>query len=102
MKSQPLVAHGAEVAMQWKQLLNFCPYTHVFRSIKTAVQGKKLLQASKTGICIALLGFFCPLFWVPFILGTPLSELWFDMLHSGAFVAIGIGMFLWGIFAQRK
>jgi len=88
--------------MHWKQLFNFCPYSHVFRSIKTAVQEKRLPQASKTGIVIALLGIFCPLFWVPFISGKPLSELWFDIIHSGAFVAVGLGMFLWGVFAQRK
>ena len=88
--------------MNWKQLFNFCPYTHVVRSIKTAVQEKRLPQASKTGIFIALLGFFCPLFWVSFISGTPIGELWFDIIHSGIFVAIGIGMFLWGIFAQGK
>jgi hypothetical protein len=96
------MTHGLEITMNWKQLFNFCPYTHVFRSIKTAVQEKRLPQAAKTGIFIALLGFFCPLFWVPFILGTPLSELWFDILHSGAFVAVGIGMFLWGVLAQRE
>jgi len=91
-----------KTTVNWKQLFNFCPYTHVFRSIKTAVQEKRLPQASKTGIVIALLGFFCPFFWVPFISGKPLSELGFDIIHSGTFVAIGIGMFLWGIFAQRK
>ena len=91
-----------KIAMHWKQLFNFCPYTHVFRSIKTAVREKRLPQASKTGIFIALLGFFCPLFWVPFLSGKHISELWFDIIHSGIFVAIGIGMFLWGIFAQRK
>jgi len=90
------------MTMEWKQLFNFCPYTHVFRSIKTTVQGKKLPQAAKTGIFIALLGFFCPLFWVPFLSGKPIGELWFDLLHSGAFVAIGIVMFLWSVFAQRK
>jgi hypothetical protein len=74
----------------------------VFRNIKAAVQEKRLPQASKTGIFIALLGFFCPLFWVPFLSGKPLNELWFDIIHSGVFVAIGIGMFLWGIIAQRK
>jgi len=91
-----------EIAVNWKQLFNFCPYTHIFRSIKTAVQEKKLPNASKTGVFVALLGFFCPLFWVPFISGTPLRDLWFDMLHSGTFVVVGIGMFLWGIFAQNK
>jgi len=74
----------------------------VFRSIKTAVQEKKLPQASKTGIIIAVLGFFCPIFWGQFLSGKPLSELWFDVIHSGIFVGIGIGMFLWGILAQRK
>jgi hypothetical protein len=91
-----------EIFMEWKQLFNFCPYTHVVRSIKTAVREKKLPQASKTGLIIALLGLFCPLFWVPFISGKPLSELWFDVIHSGTFVVIGIGMFLGGIFVQRK
>ena len=94
--------HGMEVSMIWKQIFNVCPYTHVFRSFKAAVREKKLPQASKTGIFIALLGFFCPLFWFPFLSGTPLNEPWFDIIHSGIFVAIGIGMFLWGIFAQRK
>jgi len=88
--------------MNWKQLFNFCPYTHVFRSIKTAVQEKKLPQASKTGIFIALLGFFCPLFWVPFLSGKPLNELRFDIIHSGIFVVIGISMFLGGIIFQHK
>jgi len=88
--------------MVWKRLLSLCPYTHVFHSVKIVVREKKLPQAAKTGALIALLGFFCPLFWVPFLSGKPLGELWFDIIHSGAFVAIGIGMFLWGIFAQRK
>lgn len=54
-------------------------------------------QSARTGVIIALLGLFCPLFWVPFLRGEPLEKLWFDVLHSGAFVVIGITMFLWGV-----
>jgi quinol-cytochrome oxidoreductase complex cytochrome b subunit len=74
----------------------------VFRSVRLAIQEKRLPQASKSGITIALLGFFCPLFWIPFLSGKPVRELRFDIIHSGIFVVIGIGMFLCGILAQRR
>lgn len=83
--------------MRWKAIFNFCPYTHVFRTIRASIKEGKMPQSARTGVIIALLGLFCPLFWVPFLRGEPLEKLWFDVLHSGAFVVIGITMFLWGV-----
>lgn len=88
--------------MKIKKILNFCPYTHLYKTIKIAVTEKKIPQASKSGLIIALLGLFCPLFWVPFLSGTPIDELWFDIIHSSAFIVIGLGMFLYGFISQIK
>ena len=74
-----------------------CPYTHLWQAIKTAYKEKKLPASAKNGAMIALLGLFCPLFWMAYFRGASGSELLFHAAHSGAFVVIGVIMMLAGL-----
>ena len=80
-----------------KSLLNLCPYTHLWRVIKTAVKERTLPTSAKLGANIALLGIFCPLFWMALLRGASRSELIFHATHSGIVFTIGIVLMLVGM-----
>lgn len=84
-----------------KKLLKLCPYTHVFETVKKRNLPENSVKTIRTGSIIALLGMFCPLFWIPFLSGTPLDDLWFDVAHSSIFVCIGLGMMVYGFFKKN-
>ena len=75
-------------------LLNFCPYTHLWRTTKHAVTTRSLPQSARSGASIALLGLFCPFFWIALLSGASKSEILVHATHSGIVILIGIGMML--------
>ena len=58
------------------------PDTHRERDIRTRI---------KIGKAIALVGFFCPLFWITLFSGNTGPELYFNAAHSGVVMLVGLG-----------
>jgi len=80
--------------MKPTRLLNFCPYTHLWRAAKHAVTTRRLPQSARSGASIALLGLFCPFFWIALLSGASKGEILFHATHSGIVILIGIVMIL--------
>lgn len=78
-------------------LLNLCPYTHLWRAGKRMIVERKLPNAARTGAYVALLGLFCPLFWIALFTGASKGELIFHAIHSGVVILIGVTMLLVGL-----
>ena len=78
-----------------------CPYTMAGKKCVNAVTGKKEVKkvssckaeeykaGIKLGRNIALIGFFCPIFWGSVIMGAPASVILFNLTHSGIIIALG-------------
>jgi hypothetical protein len=80
-----------------QMLLSVCPYTHLWRVIKTSIAERKLPAATRQGAFITLLGIFCPIFWVALFTGASASELKFHAIHSGIVVLIGVVLMISGL-----
>lgn len=80
--------------MKPARLLNLCPYTHLWRAAKHAVTTRSLPRSARPGAGIALLGLFCPFFWIALLGGAGKGELLFHATHSGIVILIGIVMML--------
>lgn len=75
-----------------KSLMTYCPYTRLWGVTRDVITTKKLPESARPGALIALLGLFCPLFWIALFTGASRSELMFHATHSG--VVCGIGLLL--------
>lgn len=83
------------------QIFMSCPYTMAGKKCINAVTGKKeerkvssckseeYKAGIKLGRNIALIGFFCPIFWGSVIMGAPASVILFNLTHSGIIIALG-------------
>ncbi|WP_417250606.1 hypothetical protein [Celeribacter sp.] len=80
-----------------RALLSLCPYTHIWRAAKRAVLERKLPDSARPGATIALLGLFCPFFWVALFSGASKGELIFHACHSGLVFLIGVIMMVVGL-----
>nr|WP_309504444.1 hypothetical protein [uncultured Roseovarius sp.] len=80
--------------MKLGRLLDFCPYTHLWRATKRVVTTRKLPQSARSGASIALLGLFCPFFWIALLSGASKGEILFHATHSGVVILIGVVMVL--------
>ena len=85
-----------------KKLTTFCPYTHLWRIARSAVATRKLPESVKPGAYIALLGFFCPLFWTAYFTGADDTVLFFHATHSGVVFGIGILLMIVGLRKEKK
>ncbi|WP_168199271.1 hypothetical protein [Pseudorhodobacter turbinis] len=83
-------------------LLNLCPYTHLWRAGRRMITDRKLPESARPGACIALLGLFCPLFWIALFSGAGKGELIFHAIHSGVVFLIGIVMLLVGLAKESR
>ncbi len=84
-----------------KALVRLCAYTHLWRVIRSAIEERRLPASAKPGFSIALLGLFCPIFWIALFTGASKGELIFHACHSALVFLIGIGLMLIG-FSQRE
>ncbi|MDD3136446.1 MAG: hypothetical protein PHF64_08085 [Methanoregula sp.] len=84
-------------------LISCCPYTMIGKKILWILRGETgtpreqltnreiyLKNNIKIGYGIMLIGVFCPIFWISFLLGARGSELMFNAVHSGIVIMIGI------------
>ena len=92
-----------------------CPYKALGKKAMNAVKGNRQtvcepgsdrvgnLQAMvKMGRNIALIGFFCPIFWLSLISGVRGPQLKFNAIHSGVVVLIGIALMLRGKIGLKR
>ena len=77
----------------WHCLTDLCAYSHLWRILKA----RKLPASAKPGFTIALLGLFCPIFWIALLTGASRNELIFHGCHSGLVFAIGLTLMLKGL-----
>ena len=88
--------------MKLGSLLNLCPYTHLWRAMKRVVAERKLPSSARTGASIALLGLFCPFFWIALFTGASREELIFHGCHSGLVFLIGLVLMLNALARQQE
>jgi len=88
-----------------KTLIASCPYVFVGRkafgyirndpakakSVPDTDRERDILTRIKIGKAIALIGFFCPLFWITLFSGNRGPELYFNAAHSGVVILVGLG-----------
>ena len=83
-------------------IITACPYAIVGRNIlrnKESIelkgghiatsQEQQILQKVKLGRNIALIGVFCPFFWMALFSGASRDVVYFNAMHSGIVIAIG-------------
>lgn len=78
-------------------LLKMCPYSVLWKAIKVAINERRLPRSARQGALIALLGLFCPLFWIAYFNGASGKELIFHAVHSGTFVVVGLVLMVIGL-----
>lgn len=79
-----------------------CPYTIVGKRVfgkKESIEDKsqpiatqqeqQIIQGIKLGRNIALVGLFCPFFWIALFSRAPLDSVYFNAMHSGIVIAVG-------------
>jgi hypothetical protein len=49
-----------------------------------------LMGKVKSGLGISLIGIFCPFFWLSLISGAKMETLYFNAVHSGIVILIGL------------
>jgi len=85
-----------------KDLVTACPYTIVGRKVLgnkrsnedkcqpiATQQEQQIFQRVKLGRNIALIGLFCPFFWISLFSGASQDFVYFNAMHSGIVIAIG-------------
>jgi len=91
-------------AVKWaRTLAGACPYTMLagvlirwgrlilgFKDAQRAVKKRTLLSGVVIGRNLALLGLFCPIFWVSLFSGASAAAIRFNAIHSACFVMIGL------------
>lgn len=86
-----------------KAFVTYCPYCLLGKKAVQVASGKKikkeskptererkLMEGMKTGRNIAIIGVFCPFFWVSLLTGSSIEMIRFNAIHSGVFILIGI------------
>lgn len=86
-----------------RQLLaSLCAYTHLWRVIRVAVKERRLPDSARPGFSIAMLGLFCPFFWIALFTGASREELIFHGCHSALVFLIGLFLMLNALARERE
>ena len=94
----------------------YCPYTILGKNAIRFARGdyanedvtdreRYLLGQVKSGLGIALIGVFCPIFWISFFSGAKAEALYFNAAHSGIVILIGLTYsikYYWDLVKERK
>ncbi len=86
--------------LKWLDI--FCAYSQIFKVIRESIQEGKMPMEVKRGGQIALLGIFCPLFWIALFAGAETSTIRVHAIHSGIVFLIGMGIMALGYFNEIK
>jgi hypothetical protein len=82
-------------------LSKWCAYSYLCELVLARLRGKKLTEQVKAGRNIALLGFFCPIFWFALFLGADKSTLVMHATHSGIVFTVGVVIMVTGLIKQK-
>ena len=96
-----------------KSAVSSCPYTLLGKKVVEAATGKgkpshaaagkqKWNGTVRTGRNIALIGVFCPFFWLSLLSGASAQMIRFNAVHSGAVVLIGLATMACGYWMCRR
>ena len=97
----------------FKSLFNACPYTMAGKKCVEVAIGKNVSQKHgskyeqgkvglKLGRNIALMGFFCPIFWVSLFSGADKDTLVFNAWHSGVVLMLGVIVMLFNAWKIKQ
>ena len=75
----------------------WCAYSQLILVFAALVRGGSLSQQVCAGRRIALLGFFCPFFWIALFTGAEQMTVLFHAAHSGIVFMIGLVIMALGI-----
>ena len=98
-------SNAGENSNFFKSLIASCPYIFAGRkafgyirngpakakSVPDTDRERDIRTRIKIGKAIALVGFFCPLFWITLFSGNRGPELYFNAAHSGVVILVGLG-----------
>ncbi len=85
----------------WSCLSRWCAYRHLYGVVAALIKGGKMSGQVQAGRNIALLGFFCPLFWMALFSGERGSVLALHAVHSGVVCLTGIAIMIIGLANQK-
>ena len=95
---------------------SYCPYTILAKKAIRFARGdyakeyttdreRYLLGHVKSGLGIALIGVFCPIFWLSLFSGAKVETLYFNAAHSGIVILIGLiysTKYYWDLVKERN
>jgi|TARA_R110001583_G_C5530633_1_gene398485 hypothetical protein len=84
------------------ELKKWCAYSHIANMISMLIHGKSLSGQTRTGRNIALLGLFCPFFWIALFSGASGSTLMFHAVHSSIVFLIGVVIMIISLIKQKR
>jgi len=71
-------------------LSKWCAYKQIYTLVVTLIRGGKMSDQTRVGRSIALLGLFCPIFWISLISGADRATLVVHAAHSGVVFLFGL------------
>ncbi|WP_260259293.1 hypothetical protein [Vibrio intestinalis] len=80
----------------------WCAYSHIVQVVRVLIKGGDLSNQTRTGRNIALLGLFCPFFWIALFNGVTGAELAFHAIHSGIVFCIGMVIMMISLRKQKS
>ena len=83
------------------KLSKLCAYTHIYRLLVMLFNGHELSEKTKIGRNIALLGFFCPFFWISLFTGAETATTIFHAIHSSIVFLLGVVIMVFSL-KQKK
>jgi hypothetical protein len=84
------------------ELKKWCAYSHIANMITMLIHGKSLSGQTRTGRNIALLGLFCPFFWIALLSGASGATLMFHAVHSSIVFLIGVVIMIISLIKQKR
>lgn len=75
----------------------WCAYTHLAKVCVALIRGEKISKQAEAGRNIALLGFFCPFFWIALLSGAEKATLLFHATHSAIVFLVGVAIMVVGL-----
>ncbi|PSW16508.1 hypothetical protein C9J01_05780 [Photobacterium rosenbergii] len=83
-------------------LTKWCAYSHIFKALTVLINGGQISEQTRAGRNIALLGIFCPFFWIALFTGAEASSLAFHATHSGIVFLIGVAIMVASLKKQQQ
>ncbi|ETX12395.1 hypothetical protein MUS1_02030 [Marinomonas ushuaiensis DSM 15871] len=84
------------------ELKKWCAYSHIANLISMLIHGKSLSGQTRVGRNIALLGLFCPFFWIALFSGVRGTTLMFHAAHSSLVFLIGAVIMIISLIKQER